>query len=306
MNPTLPPVQTEAELSAFFADAPAVDTALSALTIRRSRPEPFVRFAGGSVLVAASGDEVVKVFPPMERVFADTEWGALCGLDGRLPVATPRPRERFEIDGWHGIAMDRLPGRELAEVWPELSRDERIGLGVQLGETLRVLHGTTPPGELPVVDWPGWVAERRANVVEQQRKRRCPDAWLGEIPGLLDAVLPPEPTGWVHTEVMLEHLLVRRTAAGWKLSGLFDFEPSWVAPIAYELPSIGLFVARGDRAVFRAILTAMGARLDEDLPERCLRMALVHRYCNLRWYGERIPPPPGASLRDCAPVWFGV
>jgi hypothetical protein len=38
-----------------------------------------------------------------------------------------------------------------------------------------------------------------------------------------------------------------------------------------------------------------------------MRYLLLHRYSNLPWYFERVPPPPEvADLEALARVWFGA
>lgn len=73
----------------------------------------------------------------------------------------------------------------------------------------------------------------------------------------------------------------------------------------YELASVGVFVSCGDPRLLRALLCAYGYRegdLDEAFARRMLGYAIVHRYSNLRWYLERLPPlmaPTLAALARC-------
>lgn len=106
--------------------------------------------------------------------------------------------------------------------------------------------------------------------------------------------------------MMREHLL----ALNGHLSGLFDFEPAMRGPAEYEFASVGVFVTRGDRGLFRRLLLAYGysgSDLGPDFCRRILGHALLHRYSRLRWYLERVPPPPGTStLEELALAWFGT
>ena len=103
---------------------------------------------------------------------------------------------------------------------------------------------------------------------------------------------------------MREHLLVEPDGTGWRLSGLFDFEPAMRGAREYEFASIGLFVSGGDARALRCILRAYGyaeAQLDDALQYRLMAMALLHRYSNLPWYLQRLPLPgaiaPGTTGR---------
>lgn len=305
--PILPDLRTESAVDAWVEDATAVQAALVELGRHLGLRGPPERYERGSVPVAAFGDRVVKLFPPEEGRHAATELAALQALHRALPVRTPAPYEPVRVDGWTVLVMERLDGHELANVWETLSPAVQVELGAEVGRALRVMHELPAPPEIPRVDWASWVAERTKTAVIRQRARGCPNDLLMQIPEFLStADLSPGPIGWLHTEVMLEHLLADPHGSTWRLSGLIDFEPSWVGPVDYELSSIGLFVARGDRRVFHAVLEGLGRPIEPDLPRRVLGMALMHRYCNLGWYLRRLGRPhPGASLLDLAAHWFG-
>lgn len=307
MNP-LPNLRSEAEEEAFLDDPRAVSEAYARLQEVLALPEPFIPFSRGSRLVAVSGRQVVKVFLPNDHVHAKTEWAALVALDDALPIPTPRPIRRGYVDEWPYVIMGRLNGVELVEVWPTLSQTERLSLAEQLGETLAVLHQTPAPPLIPRPDWAHYVQQRVDGAVERQRHFGAPEALLGELTAFLQSVdLTPQatPPAWLHTEIMVEHLLVDPTAGQMpRLSGLFDFEPSWVAPSDYELASVGLFFSQGEQAVFRRVLEAMGREPTPHLGRRVLGMALVHRYSKLAWYLERLNAPSDARLADLAQAWF--
>jgi hygromycin-B 7''-O-kinase len=108
---------------------------------------------------------------------------------------------------------------------------------------------------------------------------------------------------------MREHLLVEPFGDGWRLSGLFDFEPAMLGEADYEFASIGLFVACGDARLLRRMLRASGrpaAALDATLPMRLMTHALLHRYSHLGWYLRRLPLPQASTLEQLAQQWFGV
>ena len=109
---------------------------------------------------------------------------------------------------------------------------------------------------------------------------------------------------------MREHLLVEHAATGWRLSGLFDFEPAMVGAPEYEFASVGLFLSCGDPRLLRRVLLSYGyaeSALDERLEHRLLAYGLLHRYSNLPWFLKRVPPPSHArALPDLASVWWGL
>lgn len=138
------------------------------------------RFASGSVPVFGVGDEhVVKLFPPAERAFFDTERAALARIDGRLPVPTPRAIAAGERGQWFYIVMTRLSGCSLAEAWPTIETRDRLRLMREVGEALAELHATATDDLAPLaVDWPRFMYEQRASCRDRQLAKGLPTPWV--------------------------------------------------------------------------------------------------------------------------------
>jgi hygromycin-B 7''-O-kinase len=182
-----------------------------------------VRLAEGSLPVYATGELVLKLFPPVHKAACHIEAGVLTAIEGRLPAATPRVHGAGEHDGWGYVLMSRLPGVLLTTVWDQATAGDRDHLAGQLGETIAALHGVPPP---PIdnwwpASWPDFVARQRAQCVQRQADLGLAPAWAEQLPGFLDDVrLGSGPLVLLHTEIMAQHLLVTQTGAGfWRLSG---------------------------------------------------------------------------------------
>lgn len=271
------------------------------------------RFPDGSLPVYAVGEELVlKLYPPFERSERDHETAALAAISGRLPIPTPAVHATGEFETWSYLLMGRLHGRGLDELWPELSPAERRDLCTQLGEGLRELHALRGPTLDPLrIDWPDFLAEQRRTAVERQRRRGLEERWCERIPAFLDRAFEPAPAdSLLHTEIMRDHLLAERTPGGWRLSGLFDFEPAMVGAVEYEFVSAGLFVTDGDPVLFGRLLGAYGlsgAELGPAAPRRLMAWCLLHRYSNLPWFLRRLSPPAGTvTLEELAERWFQI
>jgi hygromycin-B 7''-O-kinase len=278
------------------------------------RAVDIVRFADGSLPVYAIGDtRVLKLYPGAFQDSHQVERRVLQAVQGRLPIPTPRLEHAGEFEGWGYLLMERLQGQPLTTAWSRVSATQRQRLAMQLGEALALaaLHTITAP-ELDALGPPDWglfLARQRAGCVERQRAAGLDSAWLDQIPDFLDAVaLDSSPRRvLLHTEVMREHLLVIPRPDGWSLSGLFDFEPAMQGASEYEFAAVGLFVSRGDAGFLRRLLIAYGYRpgqLDDALPRRLLAYALLHRYSDLPWWLEQLPPPPVPTLDALAAHWW--
>jgi hygromycin-B 7''-O-kinase len=310
----LPKADTQAEFEAACRDESGLRRGVAAICdLHGVGPDSISRLFGGSVPVyAIGGTLVLKLCPPFEPDECETESRVLQILDGRLPIPTPRVHAVGALDGWGYILMTRLKGECLVDCWPRIPAGDRIGLAEALGETLATLHALRDPRlDRWKQDWGGFMEEQRRSCVERQRARGLEEHWLAQIPGFLDAhPLDDAPAeSLLHTEIMREHLFAERDADGWKLSGLFDFEPAMLGSPEYEFAAVGLFFSCGDPAILRRVLTAYGyaeERLSVDLSGDLLAYTLLHRYSNLPWYLRRLPPPPEArTLQDLARHWWG-
>ena len=267
------------------------------------------RFPSGSVPVFAVGDEhVVKLFPPEERSFFNTEKAALTHIAGLLPIPTPRVIAAGERGQWHYIVMTRLPGCSLAEAWPTIEVHDRLRLMREMGAALAALHATATDDLAPLaVDWPRFMDAQRVSCRDRQVARGLAAPWVDAVDDFLARWAPSDDGRRVllHTEVMREHILVLRRDGAWHIGGLIDFEPAMLGAPEYELAAIGIFLTCAEPGLLGTLLAAYGAEVDDELPLRTMAYALLHRYSNLRWYLERLPVQGEfGDLESLARGWF--
>ncbi|MFO0624138.1 MAG: aminoglycoside 3'-phosphotransferase/choline kinase family protein [Polyangiales bacterium] len=304
----LPPVPTPEALKSIVRDDAALREGVAAICARHHLDASgATRMPGGSVPVYAVGAQrVLKLFPPGDEAFAQTEWRSLTAVHARLPIPTPAPIATGACGDWRYVLMSRLHGHLLVEAWPSLSAYDRDRLATELGHGIAALHAIDPADPSAAVSWADFLRAQRENAVARQQARGLDPRWTEQIPDFLAATPTDDPPrALLHTELMREHLLVTEGADGWRLSGLFDFEPSMVGAPAYDLASFGVFVSCGDGRFLRRAMAAYGARPDAALQRRALAYAILHRYSNLRWYLERVPPGAGdQTLDDLARRWW--
>ncbi len=311
----LPVVRTEEALAAVCRDEAALQPGVERLCrLLGVNADGLTRYPAGSRPVYASGDLVLKLFPPV-ATWPDYQVEAelLPAVVGQLPTPTPHVHTAGEHDGWGYVLMGRLPGVPLDTVWNHLSVEDRDRLADQLGETIAALHRMPPPmiRNWWPADWPTFVAAQRARCASEQRALGLPALWADQVPGFLAAVaLPSAPPVLLHTEVMRQHLLVDQGPEGaWRLSGLIDFEPAMRGEPEYEFVAVGVFVAEGDPRFLARTLTSYGYhhdQLDPGLRRRLLAWGLLHRYSNLSWWMRRLPEPARPTLDALADRWFAT
>ncbi|MEU7599047.1 aminoglycoside 3'-phosphotransferase/choline kinase family protein [Streptomyces sp. NPDC039022] len=305
----LPRVETDDEWDAIVPDESVMRPGAADLCARLGLAgAPLTRFPDGSQPVYAVGDEhVLKLFPGAAAQDGMAEGRVLTHLRGRLPVPTPLVRGFGPYEnGWHYVLMSRLRGENLAHAWHRVPRSDRERLVSEIGEALAVLHRLNPDPLADVLgpgDWGSFLDSQSAAAVEQQRRLGLPDVWLEQIPDFLTSVsLPRAPRrSLLHTEVMRQHFLV--DPDGWRLTGLFDFEPAMIGDRAYDFVGVGLFVTRGEPDLLARLTAVYGHTFE---PCELLAYTLLHVYSNLPWYLRELPVPAEGTLWSLAEAWFGT
>jgi hygromycin-B 7''-O-kinase len=310
--PLLPPIHSIDDYRASPRDeatyAPAVD---EICRVHGIADQPRRKFAGGSTIVFAVGDAyVVKLFEPFIAANALTEEAVLRHVDGRVGIATPHVFHAGTLDGWRYVVMSRLHGELASDAWDGLDADSRRSVCAQAGSAIGKLHALDVTGlHIAGPTWTEFIGRQRADCMARQAGKALDPHWLDQIPAFLDSVaLTNDGLALLHTEMMREHVLITRGADAVAVSGIFDFEPAMIGAREYDFASIGVFLTGGDAALFDAFLDAYGlprTARDPEMPRRVMAYALLHRYSNMAWYLERVPPRTATTLDALAEEWFG-
>jgi hygromycin-B 7''-O-kinase len=256
---------------------------------------------GGTALVYACGDRVLKLVPPQGAPGLRGERAALDAVAGRLGIATPEVVADGVVDDWPYVLLTRVSGRPLDDVWPGLPRRARERSAAAVGTLLARLHAVPPPGtpELaPPGEWPAFLEAAAAGALDRQRRLGLSEADLAALGDLLPDLLADAraaaagPRSLLHTEIGPGHVLSDEDGTP---VAVVDFGDALVGPPDYDLVAAGLFVARGDAALFARLAEAAGRRPDR---RTLLAFTVFHRYAHLPWYlretGARDVPSLGA------------
>jgi len=268
-------------------------------------------YAKGESVVWRAGDHVIKVTVPACSYQIDAEVGCLSAVAGKLSVQTPALLARGELSGWPYVVMRRIGGRPLAEVWPGLDHNARLGLARELARLARELHA------LPASGFPGgWDAffrTCRQNAGTRHAAAGVPPQLLAEVAPFLERVGPLAETPLVplHTELLDQHVYLEIEPSSGRpmLSGLIDFADARLGPAPYEIPGLVEFVFRGEAGLLREFCIAYGmpaASLTGDYSETLLAWSLSHRFGNLARLLTLVAPVLPRSLGELACLLFRV
>ncbi len=309
----LPQVKTEEEYEKISQNEELCQSVLETIKERHKLSGSIFRYKDGTQIVSALGDNyVVKVFAPISQKNADNEIHFLEYLSGKMSLETPELLVHGKIDNWPYLVMRKLPGTLLKDIWPSFLEKEQISLCQDIGKATKELHQVPFQGtDSDKAKWQKFVSQQQRACLEKQKKLGLSEKWLKEI-SFYTQKMPEhkEKLVLLHTELMLDHLLVKEENGTWKLSGLIDFEPSMPGHHEYEFSSVGVFISQGNSRKWRAFLEAYGyslGDLDENFSHRIMCYLLLHRYCHLPWFLSLVPKEFSLqSLKEAADFWFSV
>ncbi len=135
------------------------------------------------------------------------------------------------------LVAERVPGRPLAHVWPDLTEDQRHAAVDQLAERLVALHRTRAPADLPPIEHAPQLLEVGAHdptgpvvaaLHQAMRLEHVDPAMLAEaaemVARLAPALVPFEADTLVHGDVTFENVLWHEG----EVTALLDVE--WARP----------------------------------------------------------------------------
>ncbi len=287
-----------------------------------AEPAPGGLFGQNVFVSSTSGELVLRGCPHYDWQLAhEARFADLLHERTRAPVPWPyRVCESPEIFGWGFALLPRLPGLNVAqpEVRSALSREDLRGIATALGAMLGELQALTWPAcavydpalrairpvDLPFADWVigTMTAELSRCRAHSAATTDADVAWVEEVVARARPALelPFEPT-FVHHDYKEGNAVFEHTAAGWRVSGVFDLMEGFFGDPEQDLVRALAEYRTGERA--RRFLTAYAARrpLRPGFEERFPFYMLADRI--VIWeYGQRnrIWFPPELSLRPFA------
>jgi hygromycin-B 7''-O-kinase len=197
-------------------------------------------------------------------------------------------------------------------VWAEVDERDRLAICEALGGAMSALHAISTDGlDAIAVDWPAWLAERRAGFAAAQAERGAAPEWIDAALAFLDEMWPQVTQS--HQPVLLnaditdEHVLLQQEGDRWRMSGLIDFGDAMLGDALYEFTAPVVFFGQRDAALRRALFRGYGypeAALDSTLSRRLAAMALLHQFADLPLYLRTAGAPEPSNLDELRRALF--
>lgn len=263
-------------------------------------------YEGSRILYEIAGGKIVKIFSRDELSFCQNEADYLKKLHGRLSITTPRLISSGIQNGYPFLIMQKLDGSPLSSVWNKLSIWGKKQALAQIAQLLRELHSLPfKNADTEISLWNSFIRTQTDDLLHNHREFGLSSQWTEKIAEFIQNTETIEFSSdpvICHTEIMQEHLFMAKEKRGFNITGLIDFEPSMIAIPEYDFCSVGLFISAGNKGLFNHFLESYGYQGDST---DIMRMLLLHRYSNLKWFMSTIPDNIGInSIEDLMHYWF--
>jgi hygromycin-B 7''-O-kinase len=283
----LPRVTSISDYHRVYGDSQIWSKAVHEVAARHRLPGRGVRQTLGSHVVYRFGDYIVKLYLPMWFEDYRVERIALPSISG-LP--TPRIFADDEIEGWPYLVMSHVPGVPAGEVWRTLSAEDRISIGCQIGEAIRLLHQTSLPDGLPA-DWPSFIKER---IDRAESHHHAPEPWRSWIRQQLAGFREPELEHvLLNCDLTEDHILLLEQNGRWTISGIIDFGDARIGHPYYDFIAPLAHYAYGEPEVSKALLMGYGLEVTDSVTESLTKYCLLHEFGKLSHFlGRRFVGDP--------------
>jgi len=233
-------------------------------------------------------NKVLKIYTPFfhGRETKGVETAVLrCLMSAGFP--SPRVIARGELmpldDDWRWpfAVTEKLPGRTLLSLWPDLPFEQKQGFAFQLGDLVRRLHGVVPNSDVSTTYQAAW-PKGFADFLKRQHQVVAAKAELAVVP-LYEEILRLAPTtlaqGWptiLHGDIDGSHILVNNG----QITGLIDFGDAKLGDPLYDFVTIHHDLFDLDPRLFTEFLRGYGMKPQDqkNFHHRLTSYAILHEW----------------------------
>jgi hygromycin-B 7''-O-kinase len=233
-------------------------------------------------------NKILKIYTPFchGRESKGMETAVLRNLaDSDLPVPKVLARgELMPLDDewkWPFLVTERLPGRTLHAMWPEMPHEQRMGYAFQIGDMLRRLHKVIPSPDVSRTFQAIW-PKGFTDFLVRQHQLVSAKSELAVIP-IYDEIVKMSPatlaSGWpavLHGDLDGTHLLVQHG----QITGLIDFGDAKIGDPLYDFVTVQIDLFDQDPRMFSEMLRGykIDPREERNFRERLTAYAVLHEW----------------------------
>ena len=238
----------------------------------------------------------IKLFPPLWPEDVVRERVGLHAIEGLEGVEAPAILADETLGDWRYLLLSHVEGQAIGSVWLDLTPDEQISLGEQMGALMKRLHAADRSrcGDI-TEDWSEFLDLRRIGTAKRNQERGLRDGWYEPLKAFVPEAIaivdrPFEPV-FLHADLTDDHWFVRRIDGAWHVTGLIDFGDAMVGDPLYEFAAPAMFLSQRRPAVQRAMLRGYGLADTKEVRNVIRAWTIVHRF-SLVENAIRVCPEP--------------
>lgn len=262
---------------------------------------------GGNIVYSIDDQLVLKLFSPYDSQEFSIETSILEKTDwSQVKIEVPKIIQKGTFEGWNFFIMTRVPGELLIDVWDLLSKDERIGIAVDLGKLIRQMHALDIDVYKEVnQQFDQWISKQKNQVEEHHNGTGLASHLIREVKDYVASFEPSKEKVLLTGEYTPFNLIVNRVQDRWMLTGLIDFADCFIGEPHYDLLGPILFNFYKETELTSAFLNSYGLEVTDQVQVRLMQLLLLHQYSNLPNYMEGVIDMKDVkSLKSLSELFF--
>lgn len=252
---------------------------------------------GANVLFKLNAQLIIKIVPPNWSYQGTAEIAASDLLKGKLSITIPEVIASGEINNWLYVVMTLLPGITLANIWDELSFQQKEPIVKQLGLFIRELHSIELKSKSPIlVEWAEYISQLNIDCVARHKRKLVPKNLVEQIPeylALTDLTFDDGHDIIIHMDLHPWNLMVDKVADEYKISGVLDFGDTIIGKSQLlELNTPILFLCQGNKKLTQTLIDSYSLLKEKDklkLRQQFMVVALLRPACDFNFVLQQVP-----------------
>ncbi|MCW8879552.1 MAG: aminoglycoside phosphotransferase family protein [Kangiellaceae bacterium] len=279
--------------------------------------------AGGNVLFKLGNTFILKLVPPNWAYQGQAEIEAGLVISDKLSLNVPQIIAHGTVDNWVYVVMDLLPGISLADVWADLTFDNKRLIIQSIGQFMNELHQLELPTESRLrPDWQSYYQKLSDDCVPRHSRKKLPEVLVSQIEdyltqhdadnySVLEDLNSNESDIFIHMDLNPWNLMVEEQDSEYKISGVLDFGDAIIGRSKLlELATPLLFMCQGNAELCSLLLEnyqLLDCSNSESLRTRLMAVSLLRPACDFNFVLQQVPEAgPRDNWEDIAGQLFPV
>lgn len=276
---------------------------------------------GANVLFRHHSNLIIKIVPPNWKYQGTAEIESAKLLANKLSLPIPDVIASGEINNWVYVVMTLLPGTSMADLWEELSIEEKMPVVKQLGGFINQLHLLSVDSQSPLKkDWKIYHKELLDDCLPRHQRKKAPACLTEQMSDYLASVtsqhndyFDDNASFFIHMDLHPWNLLLEKVEGIYQISGVIDFGDAVIGRSRLlELATPLIFVCQGNKKLIDTMITSYqlldnAQALNKDLQQKLMAITLLRPASDFNFVLKQVPiSGPRDTLEEIASQLFPI